>query len=115
MARALLAEDEAAVRPRVRAILGELGCEVTEDDPLDLGVTDSLAKLRELRARHGLVPVVVIAASGRVAEAVAALRGGATDVVGRPFHEHELRDVLAAVLATELPAGTRLRAPGAVL
>jgi two-component system, NtrC family, response regulator AtoC len=138
MARALLVDDEPAMRRRIRPILAELGCDVVEAEDgraaltalaasrFDVVVTDlrmpevdGLGVLREVRARHRHVPVVVITASGRVADAVAAMKGGATDFVNKPFHEQELRDVLAAAIAAPggaAPAGApRLRAPGSVI
>jgi DNA-binding NtrC family response regulator len=139
MPRALLADDEAAMRRRVKAILTDLGCEVVEAEngreavdalaagPFDLVVTDlrmpevdGLGVLREVRARYRHVPVVVITASGRVTDAVAAMKSGATDFVNKPFHEQELRDILAAAISPAGPAGAaaptnRLRAPGSVI
>jgi len=137
MARALLADDEGAMRRRVRAILGDLGCEVVEAEDgrqaiealgggaFDLVVTDlrmpevdGLGVLREVRARHRHVPVVVITASGRVADAVAAMKAGATDFVNKPFHEQELRDILAGAIQGPAASGAatpRLRAPGSVI
>jgi DNA-binding NtrC family response regulator len=124
MPRSLLVDDEPAIRRRVRAILTDLGYEVVEVEsgrraiealaggPCDLVVTDlampevdGLGVLRGVRAVHRHVPVVVMTASGRVTEAVTAMKAGATDFVNKPFHEQELRDVLAG----------RLRTPGAVI
>jgi two-component system response regulator AtoC len=139
MARVLLADDEAAMRRRVKAILVDLGCEIVEAEdgqraidalaggPFDLVVTDlrmpevdGLGVLREVRARFRHVPVIVVTASGRVSDAVAAMKGGATDFVNKPFHEQEFRDILAATLtpAAASSAGgaqPRLRAPGSVI
>ena len=141
MARALLADDEPAMRRRVRVILADLGCEIVEAEDgraavdalgngtFDLVVTDlrmpevdGIGVLREVRARHKHVPVVVITASGRVADAVSAMKAGATDFVNKPFHEQELRDVLAAALsgssatgAATTGTGARLRASGSVI
>jgi len=139
MPRALLADDENAMRRRVKTILVDLGCEVTEAEDgrqavealgsgtFDLVVTDlrmpevdGLGVLREVRARHRHVPVIMITASGRVTDAVAAMKAGATDFVNKPFHEQELRDIVAAAIGApgSTPAtGTsaRLRAPGSVI
>jgi two-component system response regulator HydG len=133
--KALIADDEPAIRRRVKALLADLGCEVVEADdgraavdaldgaPFDLVVTDlrmpeldGLEVLRVVRARLRHVPVVVITASGRVADAVAAMKAGATDFVNKPFHEQELRDVLAAALAPAASAAVaRTRTPGSVI
>jgi DNA-binding NtrC family response regulator len=136
MTRALVADDEPAMRRRVKALLTDLGCEVVEaaDGQLavealagpafDIVVTDlrmpeldGLQLLREVRSRNRHVPVVMITASGRVSDAVAAMKAGATDFVNKPFHEQELRDILAASLAPSSPgaSNTRLRAPGSVI
>src|SRR5687768_4037431 len=139
MPRSLLVDDEPAIRRRVKSILIDLGCEVVEADngriaiealgggPFDLVVTDlmmpevdGLGVLREVRARHRHVPVIMITASGRVTDAVAAMKAGATDFVNKPFHEQELRDIVASAIGApgSAPAtGTsaRLRAPGSVI
>ena len=138
MPRTLLVDDEPAIRRRVRSILVDLGCEVVEADngrvaiealgagPFDLVVTDlmmpevdGLGVLREVRARHRHVPVVVITASGKATDAVAVMKAGATDFVNKPFHEQELRDVLQTALVGAPPAASgaapRQRAPGSVI
>ena len=137
MPRSLLVDDEPAIRRRVKSILIDLGCEVVEADngriaiealgggPFDLVVTDlmmpevdGLGVLREVRSRFRHVPVVVITASGRVTDAVAAMKAGATDFVNKPFHEQELRDILGAALGgAPVAAGgaPRLRTPGSVI
>ena len=100
MARVLLADDEPAMRRRVKTILADLGCDVTEAEdgqkaidalaggPFDLVVTDlrmpevdGLGVLREVRARFKHVPVIVVTASGRVTDAVAAMKGGAWSAI----------------------------------
>jgi DNA-binding NtrC family response regulator len=137
MPRALLVDDEPAIRRRIRSILVDLGCEVVEAEngriaiealgggPFDLVVTDlmmpevdGLGVLREVRARYRHVPVVVITASGKVSDAVAAMKAGATDFVNKPFHEQELRDILGAATggAPASPGATpRQRTPGSVI
>ncbi len=135
--RALIVDDEPALRRRVKQILGEIGCEVIEADDgvaateelgrgaFDLVVTDlkmprmdGMELLREVKKGHPFLPVVMLTASGRVADAVSAMKAGATDFVNKPFHSEELRDALAAALgAVSAPGQTapRLRAPASVI
>ncbi len=134
--RALLVDDEPALRRRIKQILVEIGCEVVEADDgaiaveallgasFDLVVTDlrmpnldGMELLREVKKSHPFLPVVMITASGRVADAVSAMKAGASDFVNKPFHSEELRDVLAGALgALAAPGHTpRLRAPASVI
>jgi two-component system copper resistance phosphate regulon response regulator CusR len=71
---------------------------------LDLGlpVRDGLTVLRQLRADHIEVPVIILTARDAVPDRVAGLEGGADDYMAKPFAFAEL---LARVRL-------RLRAPG---
>ena len=67
---------------------------------LDLGLPrrDGLAVLRNLRAKHNEVPVLVITARDAVADRVAGLDAGADDYLVKPFDFDELAARVRAVL-----------------
>ena len=67
---------------------------------LDLGLPrrDGLSVLRNLRARHNEVPVLVITARDAVADRVAGLDAGADDYLVKPFDFDELAARVRAVL-----------------
>ncbi len=65
--------------------------------PFDLVITDlkmpgisGMDVLRTVRARSPDVPVLVITAFGNVETAVAAMKEGADDFIGKPFHRDQL-------------------------
>jgi len=67
---------------------------------LDLGLPkrDGLTVLRELRARGGDLPVIVITARDAVADRIAGLDAGADDYLVKPFDLDELAARLRAVV-----------------
>jgi DNA-binding NtrC family response regulator len=76
---------------------------------LQLGDGDGRAVVREARAARPPVAVVAMSAHGTVADAVEALRLGAADVLGKPFHMSALEHAMARVLAADPPRGSRAR------
>jgi two-component system response regulator FixJ len=69
---------------------------------------DGIEVQRHLTARHSALPVVVMTGHGDLAVAVAALRGGATAFVEKPFAKATLRVALdSAYRKLEDPAGHR--------
>ena len=133
--RILFIDDDPAGREVALFNLRKAGYEVTaaEDgagglsafaaSPFDLVITDlkmpgipGMEVLRKIRAGSPDVPVLVITAFGNVETAVAAMKEGAYDFIGKPFHRDQL---LLAVekaldrrrLATEV-RGLRIRASG---
>jgi DNA-binding NtrC family response regulator len=54
-----------------------------------------LELLREVRARHPDVPVIMITAHGTVDTAVEAMKAGAFDYIAKPFEQEELKKVIA--------------------
>ena len=65
--------------------------------PFDLVITDlkmpgvpGMEVLRKVRARAPDVPVLVITAFGNVETAVSAMKDGADDFIGKPFHRDQL-------------------------
>lgn len=59
---------------------------------------------REVRARGGIVPFVVITAHGDVPQAVAAMRQGAVDFIEKPFSRQQLLDRIREALASDADA-----------
>jgi len=102
---------------------GAAGLSAFTDSPFDLVITDlkmpgipGMEVLRKIHAGSPDVPVLVITAFGNVETAVAAMKEGAYDFIGKPFHRDQL---LLAVekaldrrrLATEVRE-LRIRASG---
>jgi DNA-binding NtrC family response regulator len=92
--------------------------------PFDLCITDlQLADgdgrgvVREARAARPPVTVVALTDHGTVSDAVDALRLGAADVLGKPFHVSVVEQALARLLgASEAPTGhARRPTPGAAV
>jgi two-component system NtrC family response regulator len=76
---------------------GDEGLSAFSADPFDLVVTDlkmpgmsGMDVLRAVRERAPEVPVLVITAFGNVETAVEAMREGAYDFIGKPFHRDQL-------------------------
>jgi two-component system NtrC family response regulator len=76
---------------------GAEGLSAFSAEPFDLVVTDlkmpgisGMDVLRAVRARAPEVPVLVITAFGNVDTAVEAMREGAYDFIGKPFHRDQL-------------------------
>jgi DNA-binding NtrC family response regulator len=93
------------------AVAASTGAEATERlraQPFDLCITDlQLADgdgrgvVREARAARPPVTVVALTEHGTVSDAVEALRLGAADVLGKPFHVSVVEQALARLLAPE--------------
>jgi len=100
----LVVDDEADIRMGVACELAEVGHRVTEagdgaealrligESVFDVVITDvrlpymdGLALLEELRRRAPDTVVILMTAYGRIADATAALHGGAYDYVTKPF------------------------------
>ncbi|MHB8425713.1 MAG: nitrogen regulation protein NR(I) [Gammaproteobacteria bacterium] len=64
-----------------------------------------LELLRELRASHPSVPVVVVTAHSDLQSAVAAYQGGAFEYLPKPFDVDELTAVVARAMQTASPPG----------
>ncbi len=66
---------------------------------------DGLETLREIRARDGRLPVIAISGEASTADAVAAMKLGATDFLAKPLAYHDLQSALGrALLAAHKPA-----------
>ena len=113
--RALVIEDEAALRETLRTRLAEAGftVDVARDGdeglfagleyPLDVAVIDlglpgvsGLEVIRRLRAARKIFPILILTARDNWQDKVEGLQAGADDYVAKPFHFEE---VLARVQA----------------
>jgi two-component system response regulator MprA len=120
--RALVIEDDDAVRQAIRRSLLLSGYEVitasdgeegllalAETIPdvvvLDLGLPklDGLEVCRRLRAIGDRTPVLMLTARDAVEERVAGLEAGADDYLVKPYDVRELRARLAAIMRRHLP------------
>jgi DNA-binding NtrC family response regulator len=61
--------------------------------------SEAEALIKELRARRPQLPILMLTANGSVAQAVAAMRAGATDYLVKPFAPERLLTALEAVIA----------------
>ena len=135
--RILVIEDDAAIRRGILHSLRFHGYEVAEAEDADRGLAliraepadlllldlnlpggDGLDLLREARALHGALPVIILTARGDEEDRVRGLKLGADDYVVKPFGALELAARIEAVLRRspgrpEPPREVAL--PGAVL
>src|SRR6516165_4421390 len=115
--RALVVEDEAALRDSLKARLAEAGftVDVARDGdeglfagleyPLDLAVIDlglpglsGLEVIRRLRAARKTYPILILTARDNWQDKVEGLQAGADDYVVKPFHFGEVLARLRALL-----------------
>ena len=133
-AHVLVVEDDAAMRHLISRLLRENGFrstgvrdgremwETLRNTEVDLVLLDvmlpgdsGLELLRDLRAEHGALPVVMVTAKGSEADRVLGLDLGADDYLPKPFGRRELLARVRAVLRrtrtpTEAPAEPAARA-----
>jgi two-component system, OmpR family, response regulator PhoP len=119
--RALVVEDEQALRDTLRARLAEAGFTVDAaadgneglfaglEYPLDVAIIDlglpglaGLEVIRRLRAARKTFPILILTARDNWRDKVEGLQAGADDYVAKPFHFEE---VLARVQALMRRAG----------
>ena len=137
--RILIVDDEANVRMVFRTTLETAGHEVAEAEdgaaaillarkaPFDLILLDlkmpgtgGMETLKRLRNSGDQTPVVVVTAHGGIAEAVAAVKLGATDFLPKPVSPTSLREVVASAStstatttsASTSPKPSQASAPG---
>ena len=129
-------DDDAAVRDALAMLLGVEGFEVTgfadgasflaavaDREPacviLDVHMPgrSGIDILKEVRQRHGAVPLIIISGQGDIPMAVHAIRNGALDFIEKPFHAATLVGRIRAAIAERgaaapgapvRPAATRL-------
>jgi two-component system response regulator PhoP len=107
--RALVVEDEAALRDALRrdlnaagftvdvAVDGEEGLFAGNEYPIDVAIIDlglprisGLELIRRLRAKDRRFPILILTARDRWQDKVEGLQAGADDYVAKPFHFEEL-------------------------
>ena len=118
--KVLLVDDDPSIHAGLLRLIKAMGCEAItaatgaeaiariKSQAFDLCITDlQLADgdgrgvVREARAVRPPVSVVALTAHGTVGDAVDALRIGASDVLGQPFHLTALEQSVARLLAHE--------------
>jgi len=72
---------------------------------------DGLATLREIRARHGDLPVALITGYGDVPSAVAAMKLGALDFLEKPIDLDDVRRLVGEVVSPEQDVSPPATAP----
>src|SRR5262249_35631056 len=117
MTKALVVDDERKMRRILQMVLERMGIDSVaaesgaealqrfEAERIDLILTDlkmpglgGIELLRELRARDGEVPVIVLTAFGTVQTAVEAMKLGAVDYVLKPFDLDAIEVVIRRAL-----------------
>ena len=115
--RALVVEDEAALRESLKSELATAGftVDVAQDGeeglfagleyPLDVAVIDlglpklsGLEVIRKLRGAHKTYPILILTARDNWQDKVEGLQAGADDYVAKPFHFEEVLARLQALL-----------------
>ncbi len=115
--RALVVEDEAALRESLKSELtaagftvdvaqdGEEGLFAGLEYPLDVAVIDlglpklsGLEVIRKLRGAHKTYPILILTARDNWQDKVEGLQAGADDYVAKPFHFEEVLARLQALL-----------------
>jgi DNA-binding NtrC family response regulator len=126
--KVLLVDDDPSIHAGLVRLIKAMGFEAItaatsaeaiaciKSQPVDLCITDlQLADgdgrgvVREARAVRPPVSVVAMTAQGTVSDAVEALRIGAADVLGKPFHVSALEQALSRLLASPPPRSGRGR------
>jgi len=115
--RALIVEDDAALRAQIVAALRETGFAIDESGdggeglylatnmPVDIAIVDlglpgldGLALIRKARAAGHTFPILVLTARDSWRDKVDGLEAGADDYLAKPFHMEELLARLRALL-----------------
>jgi DNA-binding response OmpR family regulator len=112
----LLADPKPDTRGFLERHLTKDGFQVVNDEARpDLVLLSDAGALRECRARHGDVPVIVLGEpESDAVDRVRALDSGCDDFLARPFHYEELLARIRAVLRRTLPAGHEVLRAGII-
>ncbi|HEX5432643.1 MAG TPA: response regulator, partial [Candidatus Angelobacter sp.] len=105
----LIIDDESSIRESLEALLdadgysvysaasGEEGLARLAEQPVDAVLLDfalpdrnGLDILSDIRDRHAALPVIMITAYGTLENAVAAMRGGASNFIQKPWDNEKL-------------------------
>jgi DNA-binding NtrC family response regulator len=116
---ALIIDDEPAMLSLLRTVLGRHDYGVTEAKdgleamqllevrPFDLVISDlklprvdGLHVLRHVRERHPRTPVVILTGQGSIRDCVEAMRWGASNFLTKPFHPHDLDEIVHQTVRT---------------
>ncbi len=118
----LVVDDESRIRRLLETSLGQKGYGVVTavdgddaitklDDSVDLVLTDlkmpgkdGIALLQHMRQAGLEIPVIVMTAFGTVDSAVAAMKAGAHDYIGKPFDLDEIEIMVERALAADTMA-----------
>jgi two-component system OmpR family response regulator len=132
----LVVDDDRELRELVRTYLTKNGLRVTAAadgrqmqaalaaGPVDLIVldlmlpgTDGLVLCRDLRAKEGTIPILMLTARSEEADRIVGLEMGADDYLTKPFAARELLARIRAVLRRTrmLPPGLRAAEPAGLL
>ena len=114
----LIVDDDPFVRESLRDLLehdgvvaleagdGKTALDILAQDPIDLLMLDlalprvsGMSVLRELRARHLELPVVIISGQGSIPVAVATMKEGARDFIEKPFDAQQTLAIVRGALA----------------
>ena len=117
--RILLIEDDTRAAAALRQVLadegydvtvasrGDTGLQLARDQPHDAVITDlrlpgldGLALVRELRALHPRLPVILMTAHGTTETAIEATKLGAYDYLLKPFEMDEMLDLAGRAVAS---------------
>jgi DNA-binding NtrC family response regulator len=126
--KVLLVDDDPSIHAGLVRLIKAMGLEAATvttgaealarlaAEPFDVCITDlrladgdGRVVVRAARAARPPVAVVALTAQGTVRDAVEALRIGAADVLGKPFHVSALEQSLGRLLAHEAPRSGRGR------
>ncbi len=126
--KVLLVDDDPSIHAGLLRLIRAMGFEAVtvtsgaeaiariKSQTFDLCITDlrladgdGRGVVREARAVRPPVSVVAMTAHGTVGDAVEALRIGAADVLGKPFHISALEQAMARLLAPEPARASRAR------
>ncbi len=101
-----LADDGDEALARLQSLPGEISAVLLD---LMMPRRDGLEILRDIRAMHARLPVVVVLESTSAASAVTAMKSGATDYLGKPVAHQDLHEAFRRALGTDGsgPAGAR--------
>lgn len=126
--RALICDDEPAIRELLCITLGRMGIDCTEvatlaeamaalgRESFDLCLTDmnlpdgnGLELVVHIQRRYQTLPVAVITAHGNMESAILALKSGAFDFVNKPVDINDLRNLVGQAIKVGKPAASSLR------
>jgi two-component system response regulator AtoC len=70
---------------------------------------DGMETLREIRSTHADLPVIILSGASSTMNTVAAMKGGATDFLGKPVGHQELQEAISRALIVKNGGGPTVR------